>query len=41
MPDPNKRPTCEELLQSSIIVNQVTQLSKFDNNIVEAVSDFY
>jgi NIMA (never in mitosis gene a)-related kinase 1/4/5 len=41
MSDPNKRPTCEELLSSAIIVNQVTQLSKFDNNIVNAVSEFY
>lgn len=39
--NPASRPTCEQLLTSRIIVQQVTQLSMLDRNIANAISDFY
>jgi len=39
--NPSARPTCEQLLTSRIVVNQVTQLSALDSNIVNAINDFY
>lgn len=39
--DPTKRPSCEELLTSNKIVEQLNQLSAFDNNVVNAIKEFY
>ena len=39
--NPAQRPTCEQLLTSKLIVDQVAKLSALDRNIVNAVSSFY
>jgi hypothetical protein len=40
-PNPSSRPSCEQLLTSRIVVQQVSRLSMLDRNIVNAISNFY
>ena len=40
-PNPQSRPSCEQLLTSRIVVQQVSRLSMLDRNIVNAISNFY